>query len=361
MLNLQWRLQALDPEASESLRVIAFFDALTESNAGVESLLRAAAMLGECSVGLRVDASGRTTLADSTGRMERRSIEVPRDLLTKPVGTDEPRTVFLDRAPERLQANDELLLERLGLALRQNYERSQNPSTRAALEILIDTEEASPARYEACTRLKLDPHSKYRIEAMPFDVAAVSSTYAAAVFTPRGLLRVELRAGSDPEQMAQVHAEAGGGVVNKSRRGVGYEAVPNELPGSFTSALAALGITSPRRPRVSADEFNGILESLSNLDPDCETSSAGQGIEQQDATRFIELLADRDWARETIDVWVEGRGVRESARALGVHHSTLQQRVAALSGGLGYDIAGFPGSLRVQLTYFRYLATTQHF
>jgi len=65
MQELVGRITALDPEASETLRVIAYFDALVDNHASVEALLRAATVLSGCPAGisagdtvLRVDESG---------------------------------------------------------------------------------------------------------------------------------------------------------------------------------------------------------------------------------------------------------------------------------------------------------------
>lgn len=45
MKELAGRLTALDPDAGAAVRVIAYFDRLTEGRAGVEALVRGAAVL----------------------------------------------------------------------------------------------------------------------------------------------------------------------------------------------------------------------------------------------------------------------------------------------------------------------------
>ena len=73
MQELAGRLKALDPEASETLRVISYFDALTAGHASAEVLVRGAGMLAGCPAGLvsptldvRVDARGRRSAAGRT-------------------------------------------------------------------------------------------------------------------------------------------------------------------------------------------------------------------------------------------------------------------------------------------------------
>jgi len=51
MQELTGRLQALDPEASESLKVISYFDVLINGKVSVEALLRAAVTLTGCPCG----------------------------------------------------------------------------------------------------------------------------------------------------------------------------------------------------------------------------------------------------------------------------------------------------------------------
>ena len=65
MQELVGRLTALDPQATESLKVIAYFDALVDGHANPEVLLRGAAVLSGCAAGvasgttcIRVDHSG---------------------------------------------------------------------------------------------------------------------------------------------------------------------------------------------------------------------------------------------------------------------------------------------------------------
>ena len=74
MQGLVWRLKALDPEASESLKVIAYFDALVDGHASAQVLLSGAAVLSGCAAGysadgnsVRVDASGTKTASGEPG------------------------------------------------------------------------------------------------------------------------------------------------------------------------------------------------------------------------------------------------------------------------------------------------------
>lgn len=79
MQELLGRLTALDPEASESLKVVSYFDTLVTAGAGLDALLRGAAAL-----------SGVVAGADRRGRISRRA----------PDGRT-PQTEPLARSPQR--------------------------------------------------------------------------------------------------------------------------------------------------------------------------------------------------------------------------------------------------------------------
>ena len=53
MQDLLGRLTALDPDASETLKVVSYFDTLIARAVGVESMLRGAAVLSGATVGQR--------------------------------------------------------------------------------------------------------------------------------------------------------------------------------------------------------------------------------------------------------------------------------------------------------------------
>lgn len=74
MEELAGRLTALDPDAGVAVRVIAYFDRLAESRAGLEALVRGAAVLAGCParlvdearhVRVRVEPDGTRRDADS--------------------------------------------------------------------------------------------------------------------------------------------------------------------------------------------------------------------------------------------------------------------------------------------------------
>ncbi|MCY1716907.1 hypothetical protein OVA26_08065 [Microbacterium sp. SL62] len=65
MQELAGRLKVLDPAASESVKIIGYFDSLVAGGAGVESVVRAAAILSGVPAGARV--RGRLIGVDADG------------------------------------------------------------------------------------------------------------------------------------------------------------------------------------------------------------------------------------------------------------------------------------------------------
>ncbi|OYO06286.1 hypothetical protein [Enemella evansiae] len=110
MRDFVGRLTALDPGASETLKVITYFDALVASGVGLEGLLRGAAVLAGVPAG--AERRGRTVRFDPNGRRAGDDGTRTRRPV-RPVGGG---SVWLER-PDSLRANDEMIVERLALAV----------------------------------------------------------------------------------------------------------------------------------------------------------------------------------------------------------------------------------------------------
>lgn len=333
MLNFQWRLNALDPAASEGLRVISVFDALTEAHAGVEAILRSAAALSAALVGLADTATGQTTTASASGDIARTREAIDAEALPSqvPVGSD--RVVFLTRPGGTTGPNDQLVLERLALCLSHALERVATATPRPPLEVLLDESSGASAVSDAMNRLRLDPGEHHRIVATPFAASTPPSSPRAVVFTTAGMLLAELA------QHAHTH----------TRAGVGVAAAPAQLTLSWRTAHIALRLTTATRPILRADELGPILlldvadESAYPHDP------------------FGSAVARHAWAIETAEALCDTHSVRDAARTLGIHHSTMQARIHALEESLGYNPTRGEGATKLAISFRRHLLRTQHF
>ncbi|GAA2311127.1 helix-turn-helix domain-containing protein [Streptomyces hawaiiensis] len=200
MKELAGRLTALDPDAGAAVRVIAYFDRLAESRAGVEALVRGAAVLAGCPARL-VDPERRVHVrveADGTRRDE----EAPPDpawpcvrlspdsaavlWLERGAGDAGPRGTaakgleagYARAVPENADAQhvqhgevapsvvDAVILERAAGAVRLVLDRTRGraPADDPALvETLLDATAPEQARLLAARRLGLDLTAHARV------------------------------------------------------------------------------------------------------------------------------------------------------------------------------------------------------
>ncbi|MCD2188997.1 helix-turn-helix domain-containing protein [Actinomycetospora soli] len=327
MQELLGRIAALDPGASLALRVIACFDELVVGNVNTRALLGAAASLSGCEVGFHQAATGTTMRVCPRG-------ELARDRDAPPPGARriaDGLCVWLDRdgAPH---ANDEIILERLGLALRIRYGRDrQDTDLRRDLGQLLDPGLPLASRRQAATALGLHPGRRYRVVAAP--LFAVWTEHPGGiedvVATPFGTIHASV-------------VPADGPVGTADPSGVGVAADVDHLHTSFTTALVALRLCErPTTTTVSADDFGGLVSVLATMPPDAEVPDV----------ELVDAVTAFPWGRATLDALVRAGTVRQAARLAGVHHSTMQSRVETVAGLLGFDPFDGLGRTRLGLAY----------
>lgn len=309
MQELVRRLTALDPEVSESLKVVTYFDTLVSAGAGLHGLLRGAAAL-----------SGVVAGAERRGRISRRGP----DGAVRPETPNCPRSphrecsvgsVWLERAGE-YHANDEMIVERLALAL-DLIETRYDPI--GALDTAIDPTSSLEERTTALARLRIEPGSRIRIIATGPDTRQSSSPSTAAP-TRYGMLRATLgRAATEPPSTPA-------GLGTWVRADYAFE--------SWDAAMIALQLTEPTRPVVDANELGTLLMLARAHDPQAPHEDIGRlmGLD----TRSAQVLR----------TLVETDSIRSAAAELGMHHSTLQARHETLTRDLGYDPRTPTGRIR---------------
>ncbi len=309
MQDLMGRLTALDPDASETLKVVTYFDALVARSVGVESMLRGAALLSGASAGHDDGRRAIRVRADGV-RVEPGAVEP-----TWPMRETGPASMaWLEREGEP-HRNDAMVLERLALALGIIQAR-RSIGAEGAVELAISGYASPEERAGAVARLRLD--GPLRVLASLPDPEPVPRYPSAVVITPRGLIRATV-------------LEAHGSLSNvwpatpAPRVGIGRPAVGANLADSWTSALFALRLTTPTEQILRAEDLGAFLVIAESMDaaamhPDVLVLAA------LDA-RSLELL----------DAIVTERSVRGAAALLGRHHSSVQERVTDLVERLGYD------------------------
>lgn len=335
MQELVGRLTALDPEASETLKVVAYFDVLVAGGVGLQALLRGAAVLSGTVAGA---FDGRRTyrIGPDGGRL---ADDAAPDSATRDGAGAQPSAGAQQRWPTRTissgrvwleregtpHANDEMVVERLALAV--DLVGARGPGRPgSALEIAVDAARDVAERRVALSRLRLDPARETRIAALPLSHdpgAALPTAVSTVVATPYGLVRVVIL-GRD----ATISGPAGVGIV---RRG-------DQLPESFRTALLALRLLPVSGAVVDAAELGVVLAAVSALEPVAALEPDVISLARLDAR-----------ARAVLDELAAAESVRAAATALGMHHSTLQARHDALTSELGYDPRSLDGRARYRL------------
>jgi len=337
MRELLGRLTSLDPDAGESLNVIAYFDALVDGLAGLEAFVRGAAALTGRPAGVLHRDHGILMRCLPTGHREDPADQVgdpskgwPRQLL----GPDPGAAVWLERqGPTALI--DDMVLERFAAGVRVTVERTHRfrwPDDRAAVEILLDPMATADARRRAAWRLELGEHDQLRALAGPpggrnLRLPPRSSVIISAV----GPVRAEISTGSGDDAPASSYTHPA--------RGIGPAGGLLQLPQSWACAVTALRLTSTVRPVVRYEHLGGIAVLADATDSQPGPHPDVRGIEV--------AVAANGWALDTLHAAAITDSVRACADLLRIHHSTLQHRIPVLETALGYGISSAPGRTRL--------------
>jgi len=310
MQDLLGRLTALDPDASETLKVVSYFDALVARSVGIESMLRGAAVLSGATVGQR---DGRQIVRVRADGVRIDPVEPSSHWLIRESGPDS--VAWIEREGET-HTNDAMILERLTLALGIiRARRAVGPES--AVELAISSYAGADERAAALPRLRIAADS-LRLVASPPDPAPLPQHPSAVVATRHGLTRATILDARTDAVQAWPEGSA-------LRLGLGTAGPGERLPQSWSSALVAVRLTGPAEPVVDAADLGALL---------LVAETADQGPLHPDA---VALGGLDERGRELLDAVAEEQSVRAAALRLGRHHSSVQERLTALVETLGYD------------------------
>lgn len=353
MKELAGRLTALDPDAGAAVRVIAYFDRLSESRAGLEALVRGAAVLAGVPARL-VDVERRVRVrveADGT----RRDSGAPPDpgwpsAALAPGGA---AALWLERAEAAPSVVDAVILERAAGAVRLVLDRTRGRAPvddPALVETVLDAGAPEAARLHAARGLGLDPAGTARalapLDGRPLIVAGRADA---------GPGRPD--AGPPGTGRADAEVPTGRAVpgLPAGRVGVGPEVPVLDLPRSWEGARTALRFTAEGTARdpgpmvVHADELGGVALLADLVAPGAEAPPDVQALEAAGASA--------PWLLATLHAVVSTGSLRAAAADINVHHSTLQDRLSHAEHLLGWPLRTPQGRLRLQLALaMRHLA-----
>ncbi|WP_405593510.1 helix-turn-helix domain-containing protein [Streptomyces sp. NBC_01092] len=328
MKELAGRLTALDPDAGAAVRVIAYFDRLAESRAGLETLVRGAAVLAGVPARL-VDAQRRVHVRVEADGARRESDLPPDPAWPSAALTPGGATaLWLERAEQaEPSVVDAVILERAAGVIRLVLDRTRGraPADDPALvETLLDGAAPEAARLHAARRLGLDPAVPARVLA-PLDGRPLVVPAHPDVAPPAG------------------------------RVGVGPAVPVLDLPRSWSEARVALRFTAegtaqdPGPGVVHADELGGIALLADIVVPGAEQPPDVQALET--------AAAAAPWLLGTLHAVSSTVSLRAAAAEINLHHSTLQERLAQAEHLLGWPLRTPQGRFRLGLALaMRHLA-----
>ncbi|MCI2417307.1 helix-turn-helix domain-containing protein [Saccharopolyspora sp. K220] len=332
MRELAGRMRSVDPDAGAALQVIAHFDALVETRAGLEATIRAAAVLAGCPAGL-VDRARRLRVRVLPDRQ--RADGEPTGIRSPLSADQDDAFVWLERpgdqSADKARAElDAILVERLAATVRIVLDRtwSNTPSLDpASVELLVDPAADERIRSTAARRLGL-----------PVDGVFAVRVGIGGAHGQQQALTVRLG-----DLDVTIEPAGRGREPSAPRSATGPLVELRDLPLSYQQARLALRFTradadEPGPAHVEAAALGGMLA----LADGCDSPAAIAEVALLDR-----VTSTHAWALATLTAVAAESSLRGAAVALHVHHSTLQGRVELLDRALGYSVVTPLGRTRL--------------
>ncbi|WP_246266558.1 helix-turn-helix domain-containing protein [Nonomuraea typhae] len=402
MRELAGRLSSLDPDTRAAIHVIASFDRLVEERAGLEAIVRGAAVLAGCPVRLvdperhvdvRVLPDGRRTRDDGRpegapdggddtglpGENGRRGSAGGRrgggegaygtggighapdpgwPVTGLPGGS---ARIWLER-PGPAGPVHAMVLERAAMAARDVLDRTRGRAPArddpALVEVILDPTAPEQARLRAARALGIDVAGRARAVALAGGDARIIPAeigIPGALTSVSGTLGAFDAALSDTPTTPTARVRATqpplppGGTGNHAvrRTGIGPAVPVRDLPDSWQSAQVALRLAAdgteqdPGPGVVVHDTLGGLAALAAAVQPGSEPIPDVHALEH--------AAAAAPWMLATLHAIAYSPSLRAAALAVTVHHSTLQDRLAQAEHLLGWAVREPEGRLRLQL------------
>ncbi|MEV4630642.1 helix-turn-helix domain-containing protein [Micromonospora sp. NPDC049523] len=311
MNELAARLAALDADAGAALQVIAYFDSLVEGRAGLQSIVRGAAVLAGCPA--RLDDDARRVHIRMLPDGIAAPLPGPADgsWPGQPVGTAMLR---LERAGEPGPV-DAMVLERATGAAGAVLDRTRGRAPArdpAAVELVVDASAPADVRLQAARRLGLPVHG---------------TAYAVALAS------------------GECRLAAAGTPAPTTRAGIGPAVPLLDLPESHRAARTALRFAAegtdedPGETSVHFEELGALAVLAAVPHP--------AGV--PDVRALEHAAGGASWVLTTLHAVASTSSLRAAATVLCLHHSTLQDRIGHAEHLLGWSVREPQGRLRLQL------------
>lgn len=319
------RMSQLGTGADDVLALVAHFDALVESGADTETLIRAAEAVAECPVAVRW------------------------------VSTGEPE-VRLERAGAVGHRLDEVLLARLRHALRMTASRAGEAirlGDPALLELVLSDSELPAERARAIRLLGLDESRKVRVLAVSAGSPAEALRVVVRELGDQPVRSVTIGADTallcyssedartlsdrlDAAVIAAFPAPLPAQVGRGPWIGIGAKTTVFGAAASWRQAQRGLRFASSTHygRRAVAYERLSVLELLADLPSE-------QVLRHHDVARINAIAATPAGAHDvdTTEAFCVLGSLRRTAAQLHLHHSTVAARIAHVETAMGWDLA----------------------
>ncbi|MFC9894259.1 helix-turn-helix domain-containing protein [Nocardia sp. NPDC127579] len=329
------RLSALAFDAEAVSRVVAYFDGFVESGANADAVVRAAALLAECPVGVRWPSG--VIRYDGAGRPIDGDCDTAADVwLERPANPHPLDGVLVDRLRHCVRMAEARRAADLGLG---------DP---ALLEVVLSEQAGRADRGRALRLLGVDPAREIRMlavtgpgagEAVRILTQRVRFARSAALGPVTAVLIQDSGAGADLSDALNSAVVQAFPVANNDIAGP-WTGIGERLPAlaaatSWEQAVRALRFASStwQGRRVIAFERLGSLDLLADLPVQRLLGTA-------DVMRINDLAATETGALavDTLEAFCVYGSLRRTAAELHLHHSTVAARIAHVEAAMGWDM-----------------------
>jgi hypothetical protein len=340
MEGLLRRLSSNESEAESALRVIAFFDRLIETRAGIDDLVRSSARLVGAVAGFSAPDHSAERAFDSRGRAVRASSLA--GAVRKSVTLDEAElgSVWVDQA-EDSTVLAELVVERMALAAATILRRASPLPMHAgkdSLLVLLDSNETPENRAKSLESLGFRRDWNVRV------MVATTQDLKVGVGQMVGAWMQSSGVRSTPSQvddsfyvwMMEDRGSFDTGTMPDwpFLSALGARTSALEAAYSFESARAAIRLTSATLgPRRVDYEALGPLSHLIQL-------SSSQASSTQFVRQFAFLAESETGSAEllALDAFCRFRSLRTASLEMNLHHSSLAHRLKKVEKKLHVDL-----------------------
>lgn len=345
------KLLNVDAEGERALRIVSYFDQLTQHRPDFGAVVRSTAILADCTAGLLIPGTGALFRFNEEGESlppdPQASISTFTDLETFDSTTSAGR-VWLERL-EGPRTLDDFILERMALTVAGVIERrnrnhnldSASGLADPALAELLVNDRANEEERSRAARLMGFEHDRQ------IQIAAISSSGLSAL-PPHELGRRLQQAWSARVEVVQMSTNISMAIAVVTSTPVGWTGVGLDIRAALGSPVDLLNAPRAWSEARSALRFAGLGSSWPQLMQIDMVGAVGMlaGVDPtllkaHPDVRAIQAYSESSSGQENLailEVYLHAESLRAAARSLNFHHSSLQMRISKLEKELAMPL-----------------------